>query len=89
MRIVSFYRDEQTRLGILRDETILDATSAASMLPLEQQPYFRDALSFIRGGDSAMLVAERLIEQTPTQHLLGMGDVKLAPPMMPSASGPP
>jgi 2-keto-4-pentenoate hydratase/2-oxohepta-3-ene-1,7-dioic acid hydratase in catechol pathway len=84
MKIASFCRDRQVRLGILLDEAILDAASAASALAPEQERYFRDALSFIRGGETAMAVAERLIKQKPTSALLKLDSTKLAPPIMPS-----
>ena len=46
MKIVSFWRDHELRFGILVDEAILDAASAASVLPQEQEAFFRDAVSF-------------------------------------------
>jgi 2-keto-4-pentenoate hydratase/2-oxohepta-3-ene-1,7-dioic acid hydratase in catechol pathway len=84
MKIASFCRDRQVRLGILLDEAILDAASAASVLAPEQERYFLDALSFIRGGETAMAVAERLIKQKPASALLKLDSTKLAPPIMPS-----
>jgi 2-keto-4-pentenoate hydratase/2-oxohepta-3-ene-1,7-dioic acid hydratase in catechol pathway len=84
MRIVSFWWDHEVRLGFLVDEAILDAASAASVLQQGQKPYFRDAVSFIRGGDAAIVAAEQLFKQRPVQALLQRDSVKLAPPMLPS-----
>ena len=50
MRIVTFWRNHEVRLGILIGEKILDAALAAPLLPQGQEWYFHDALSFIRGA---------------------------------------
>ena len=84
MKIVSFWRDQEVRLGILVDEAILDVASAAPAQQQGQEPYFHDALSFIRGGKAAMVAAEQLIKQRPVDALLQRDSVKLAPPVLPS-----
>jgi 2-keto-4-pentenoate hydratase/2-oxohepta-3-ene-1,7-dioic acid hydratase in catechol pathway len=84
MKIVSFWRDHEVRLGILVDDVILDVASAASAQRQRQEPYFDDALSFIRGGKAAMVAAEQLIKQRPVEALLQRDSVKLAPPVLPS-----
>ena len=84
MKIVSFWRDQEVRLGILVDDAILDVASAASAQRQGQEPYFHDALSFIRGGKAAMVAAEQLIKQRPVDALLQRDSVKLAPPVLPS-----
>ena len=84
MKIVSFWRDQEVRLGILVDDVILDVASAASAHRQGQEPYFDDALSFIRGGKAAMIAAEQLIKQRPVDALLQRHSVKLAPPVLPS-----
>ena len=84
MKIVSFWRDQEVQLGILVDDVILDVASAASAHRQGQEPYFDDALSFIRGGKGAMIAAEQLIRQRPVDALLQRHSVKLAPPVLPS-----
>ena len=84
MRIVNFWRDHEVRLGILIDEKILDVALAAPLLPQGQEWYFHDALSFIRGGDAAIVATEQLLKQRPVQALLRLDSVKLAPPILPS-----
>jgi 2-keto-4-pentenoate hydratase/2-oxohepta-3-ene-1,7-dioic acid hydratase in catechol pathway len=84
MKIVSFWRDQEVRLGGLVDEAILDVASAASAQRQGQEPYFHDALSFIRGGKAATVAAEQLIKQRPVDALLQRDSVKLAPPVLPS-----
>ena len=70
MRIVSLYRGAKVRLGILLNETILDATTAANTLGDDETCHFRDAIFFIRGGQAAMIAADKLIKQTPNERLL-------------------
>jgi 2-keto-4-pentenoate hydratase/2-oxohepta-3-ene-1,7-dioic acid hydratase in catechol pathway len=84
MRIVSLYRDTRVRLGFLLDEAVLDATAASLILREEEQVYFRDALSFVRGGRAAIIAAEKLIKQTPAEKLLIRGEVQFAAPILPS-----
>jgi 2-keto-4-pentenoate hydratase/2-oxohepta-3-ene-1,7-dioic acid hydratase in catechol pathway len=85
MKIVSFCREHQkARLGILLDDAILDAATAASVLQREHECYFRDARSFIRAGDAAIAAAKQLIDRRPVGALLKRDSVKLAPPIIPS-----
>jgi 2-keto-4-pentenoate hydratase/2-oxohepta-3-ene-1,7-dioic acid hydratase in catechol pathway len=84
MKIVSFWRDHQIRLGIVVDDAVLDAGYAASEMRQRQEPYFRDAVSFIRGGDAAIVAARQLIRERPVQALLQRDSIKLAPPLLPS-----
>src|SRR3984885_1150854 len=85
MKIVSFCREHQeARLGILLDDAILDAATAASVLQREHECYFRDARSFIRAGDAAIATAKQLIDRRPVGALLKRDSVKLAPPIIPS-----
>jgi 2-keto-4-pentenoate hydratase/2-oxohepta-3-ene-1,7-dioic acid hydratase in catechol pathway len=85
MKIVSFCHEHQeARLGILLDDAILDAATAASVLQREHECYFRDARSFIRAGDAAIATAKQLIDRRPVGALLKRDSVKLAPPIIPS-----
>jgi 2-keto-4-pentenoate hydratase/2-oxohepta-3-ene-1,7-dioic acid hydratase in catechol pathway len=84
MKLVSFWRGSAVRLGILLDEAILDAASAASAMRQGQETYFDDTLSFIRGGREAFAAAEQMIKRRPIEALIKRGSVKLAPPILPS-----
>jgi 2-keto-4-pentenoate hydratase/2-oxohepta-3-ene-1,7-dioic acid hydratase in catechol pathway len=84
MKIVNFWRDDEVRLGILVDDKILDLASAALSLPQGRESYFRDVLSFIRGGAAAIIATEPLLKQWPVRALFDLGSVKLAPPILPS-----
>jgi 2-keto-4-pentenoate hydratase/2-oxohepta-3-ene-1,7-dioic acid hydratase in catechol pathway len=84
MKLVSFWRNAAVRLGILLDEVILDAASAASAMRQGQEAYFDDTLSFIRGGREALVAADQVIKRCPIEALLKRDSVKLAPPILPS-----
>jgi 2-keto-4-pentenoate hydratase/2-oxohepta-3-ene-1,7-dioic acid hydratase in catechol pathway len=84
MKLVSFRRDGQLRLGFVLGDTILDALAAAASLPPAKQQFFVDAVSFIRGGEPALGLAGELIAQPRADAILGLHTVKLAAPMLPS-----
>jgi len=84
MKIVSFWRGQEVRLGIVVEDEILDVASTAFVQQQGQEQYFHNALSFIRGGEAAIVAAKQLIRQRPADALLRRDSVKLAPPIMPS-----
>jgi 2-keto-4-pentenoate hydratase/2-oxohepta-3-ene-1,7-dioic acid hydratase in catechol pathway len=84
MKVVGFWRDQQVRLGFLLENEILEPGLAGSLLASEEEQFFRDVISFIRGADLAFKVAARLAEQRPTNALHPLDSVKLAAPMWPS-----
>jgi 2-keto-4-pentenoate hydratase/2-oxohepta-3-ene-1,7-dioic acid hydratase in catechol pathway len=84
MKIVSFWRGQEVRLGIVVEDAILDVASTAFGQQQGQEQYFHNALSFIRGGEAAIVAAKQLIRQRPADALLRRDSVKLAPPIMPS-----
>jgi 2-keto-4-pentenoate hydratase/2-oxohepta-3-ene-1,7-dioic acid hydratase in catechol pathway len=84
MKLVSFWRDHEIRLGLLLDGEILEPGLARSSLAAGEEQIFRDATSFIRAGESAFKLASRLIEQRPADAMHPLGHSKLAAPMLPS-----
>ncbi len=84
MKLVSFWRDGEIRLGFLLGGEILEPGLAASLLQPAEEPYICDATSFIRGGPSAFALASRLIAQRPNQAIHQLDAVKLAPPLRPT-----
>jgi 2-keto-4-pentenoate hydratase/2-oxohepta-3-ene-1,7-dioic acid hydratase in catechol pathway len=84
MKLVSFLRDQEVRLGFLLDDEILEPGLARSSLAPSEEPVFRDATSFIRAGKPAFKLASRLIEQRPTNALHPLEGAKLTAPMIPS-----
>jgi len=51
MKLVSFWRDQEVRLGFLLDDEILEPGLARSSLAPGEEQVFRDATSFIRAGE--------------------------------------
>jgi 2-keto-4-pentenoate hydratase/2-oxohepta-3-ene-1,7-dioic acid hydratase in catechol pathway len=84
MKLVSFWRDQEVRLGFLLDDEILELGLARSSLAPGEEQVFRDATSFIRAGELAFKLASRLIEQRPRNALHPLGSSKLTAPMLPS-----
>jgi 2-keto-4-pentenoate hydratase/2-oxohepta-3-ene-1,7-dioic acid hydratase in catechol pathway len=84
MKLVSFWRDQEVRLGFLLGDEILEPGLARSSLAPGEEQVFRDATSFIRAGELAFKLASRLIEQRPRNALHPLGNSKLTAPMLPS-----
>jgi 2-keto-4-pentenoate hydratase/2-oxohepta-3-ene-1,7-dioic acid hydratase in catechol pathway len=84
MKVVSFWRDQQIRLGLLLDNEILEPGLADSQLEPGERTFFTDSLSFIRGGESALSTAQRLAALRPPQALHRLDQVRLAAPILPS-----
>jgi 2-keto-4-pentenoate hydratase/2-oxohepta-3-ene-1,7-dioic acid hydratase in catechol pathway len=84
MRVVSFWRDHQTRLGFLLENEVFELGLAASALRPGEHQFFVDVISFIRGGELALSVASRLLAQRPKHALHLLDHVRLTAPMSPS-----
>jgi len=84
MKLVSFWRAGEIRLGFLLDGEILEPGLAQSLLAPGEEQVFRDTISFIRGGELAFALASRLIDQRPTNALHPFESCKLVAPMLPS-----
>jgi 2-keto-4-pentenoate hydratase/2-oxohepta-3-ene-1,7-dioic acid hydratase in catechol pathway len=84
MRIVSFWREQKVRLGLLLENEILEPALAGSLLDPEERAFFLDTLSFIRGGKSALSTAGRLETLRPSHALHRQDQVKFAAPILPS-----
>jgi 2-keto-4-pentenoate hydratase/2-oxohepta-3-ene-1,7-dioic acid hydratase in catechol pathway len=84
MKVLGFWRDQQVRLGFLLKNEILEPGLAEPLLRAGEQELFYDIISFIRGGELALTVASRLLEQRPINALHRLNNIKLAAPMMPS-----
>src|SRR5215831_17067552 len=84
MRIVGFWREEQIRLGFLLGSEILEPGLADSFLGPGEDQFFRDAISFIRGGELALRAAYRLLAHRPPAALHPVNNVKPAAPISPS-----
>ncbi len=72
MRLVTFTDDTSTRIGILRDDRIVDLSVAAPDLP-------REMVSFLEAGDAAMEVAKAAAVADGT---INLSDVTLESPVL-------
>jgi len=84
MKVASFWRDQNIRLGLLLDNEILEPGLAVSLLEPGEEVFFSDTISFIRGGEVALSVARRLVALRPAHALHRLDQVKLAAPILPS-----
>src|SRR5262245_56812453 len=79
MKLVAFRRANEERLGLLRGEFVIGPLLASG-----ERTLFADALSFIKGGDTAMKAARAILADPPKAACLPLQDVTLAAPHRPS-----
>jgi 2-keto-4-pentenoate hydratase/2-oxohepta-3-ene-1,7-dioic acid hydratase in catechol pathway len=79
MKLVSFVKAGEERLGLLNGDAILDPLLAGG-----DRAVFADALSFIKSGDKGMTAARALLDNPPAAALLPAKGVTLAAPIRPS-----
>jgi len=84
MKIVSFWRDQKIRLGLLLNNEILEPALAETLLDPGERVFFSDAISFIRGGEFSRKTALRLVALRPVHALHRLDRVTLAAPILPS-----
>ena len=83
MKVVTFRKDGQERLGFISGNEIIDALAAAGANPVERA-HFTDCFAFIRGGDAARRAAEALITGAGAAARLPLAGANLAPPIRPT-----
>ncbi len=81
MRIVNYHADGATRLGVIKDDAVIDPRRVAGEDP---SGWFNDTISLIRGGDDAMAALRQVVAKADTKASLRLADVRLAAPIMPS-----
>src|SRR3984957_12385028 len=84
MKVVSFWRDQKIRLGLLLNNEILEPALADSLLEPGERVFFSDTISFIRGGVSSLGTALRLVALRPAHALHRLDRITLAAPILPS-----
>ena len=84
MKVVSFWRDQKIRLGLLLNNEILEPALADSLLEPAERVLFSDTISFIRGGELSLGAARRLAALRPPHALHRLDRVTLAAPILPS-----
>ncbi|MBB5174278.1 fumarylacetoacetate hydrolase family protein [Texcoconibacillus texcoconensis] len=78
MNFVTFYQGEEKKLGILKDEAIVDIGQVANRLN-HSVPQSLDAC--INSDESAMDAIGKLLESATNEEMLAANDVNLAPPV--------
>lgn len=84
MKLVTYRRDGQERLGFIVGESIVDPLLALPGKDAPEAAYFSDAVAFIRAGDAARRAAERLIASAPATAKVALAGASLAAPIRPS-----
>lgn len=84
MKLISFWRDQEIRLGFHLDGEILEPGLAGPLLQPGEDAMIRDAIAFIQSGEAGRRLASRLIEKRPASAIHASGSVKLAAPLRPS-----
>lgn len=80
MKICTFYRKDQKRLGIVSGGEVIDTEVAgAGKAPA-------DMIAFIKGGADAIELADDLISDAPQSARHQLDSIKLAPPVVPSTT---
>ncbi len=82
MRIATFRADGRTRLGVVRDERIIDLTLAGRVAG-EEDPAgeLEDMLALIAGGQQALGRVARLVASAPAEAELPLDAVRLLAPI--------
>ena len=68
MKLVSFLRDQEVRLGFLLDDKILEPCLAGISLAPGEERVFRDATSFIRAGEFSFQVGITFDRAAPNKR---------------------
>ncbi len=81
MRIVNYRADGAARLGVIKDDAVVDPQRVAGHDP---HGWFADTISLIRGGDDALTALKQIVAKADTRAAVRLADVQLAAPIMPS-----
>ena len=79
MKLVTFLKAGEERLGLLAGDTVVDLLLASG-----DKAVFASALSFIKSGAAGMSVARAILASAPKQASLALKDVKLVAPHRPA-----
>ncbi len=84
MKIVTYKQAGAERLGFIAGDAIIDPLLALPAQTTAERAYFTDCTAFIRAGDAARKIAERLIKEAPANARIPMASAALGPPIRPS-----
>ncbi len=74
MRLATFTHQQRTRIGVIRDDTVIDLSTAGSGLPT-------DMLALLAGGPSALDEVRRVADQADRSQALPLSEVHLRAPV--------
>ena len=83
MKVVTFHRDGQERLGFINGNEIIDALAAVGGVAADRA-HFTDCFAFIRGGADARRAADALIKGAGAAARLPLAGARLAAPITPT-----
>jgi 2-keto-4-pentenoate hydratase/2-oxohepta-3-ene-1,7-dioic acid hydratase in catechol pathway len=81
MRLATFRDHMGTRIGVVREQEIVDLARAATLTGEEPPIELRDMLALIAAGDDGMARVRALLDGTPAQALLPLSGVELMAPI--------
>ncbi len=84
MKIVTYKQAGTERLGFIAGESIVDPLLALPARNVAERGWFTDCTAFIRAGDAARKIAERLIKEAPAAARIPMASAALGAPIRPS-----
>lgn len=84
MKLVTYRRDGQERLGFIVSDSIVDPLLALPGKDTPEAAWFADTVAFIRAGAAARQAAERLIASAPASAKSPLAGASLAAPIRPS-----
>ena len=79
MKLVTFVKSGEERLGLLAGDTVIDPLLAGTHLPL-----FANALAFIKSGAAGLDAAKAILADPPKGAMIALKDVRLAAPIRPA-----
>jgi 2-keto-4-pentenoate hydratase/2-oxohepta-3-ene-1,7-dioic acid hydratase in catechol pathway len=79
MKLVTFVKAGEERLGLLAGETVIDPLAASG-----NPAVFGSVLAFIKSGTVGISAAKAMLANLPKQATMGLKDVKLAAPIRPA-----
>jgi 2-keto-4-pentenoate hydratase/2-oxohepta-3-ene-1,7-dioic acid hydratase in catechol pathway len=79
MKLVTFVKSGEERLGLLAGDAVIDPLLASG-----DKTIFASVLSFIKSGAAGMNAARAILANPPKQASLALKDVKLAAPHHPA-----
>ena len=79
MKLVTFVKSGEERLGLLAGDSVVDASLASG-----NRDVFGSALAFIKSGETGLRAAQAILANPPKSAVTPLNDVTLAAPIRPA-----